>query len=93
MRRFLIDFCLILVFVMLGRELNNEADSMKFEEKIDEFNQKVQNKEVVDHPSYLHLNQIEENAAGKLGDSLSSVIYETVYHTMEVIAMIFDENE
>ena len=92
MRRFLIDLILIVIFVMLGRQLLNDADTVPIEKRIDEFNQKVERREIVDHSSNLHLNQTEENIAGKIGNVLSDVIYETVYGTMEMIAMIFDEN-
>ncbi len=92
MRRFLIDLILIVIFVMLGRQLLNDADTVPIEKRIDEFNQKVERREVINHSSNLHLNQTEENIAGKIGNVLSDVIYETVYGTMEMIAMIFDEN-
>lgn len=92
MRRFLIDLLLILIFVLLGRQLIRESEYYTIEEKIDAFNQKVERHEPLDHPSSLHLNQTQENIAGKLGNTLSGVIYETVSGTMEMIAMIFDEN-
>ncbi len=92
MRRFLIDLILIVIFVMLGRQLLDADDVLPIEKRIDEFNQKVESRQIVDHQSNLHLNQTEENFAGRIGNVLSDVIYETVYGTMEMIAMIFDEN-
>ncbi len=92
MRRFFIDLLLILIFVLVGRELIDESENYTIEDKLDAFNQKVERNEPLDHLSSLHLNQTEENMAGKLGNTLSDVIYETVYGTMEMIALIFDEN-
>ncbi len=91
MRRFLVDLVLILIFVLLGRELVKQSEQDTIEDKIEAFNQKIERNEPLDHPSLLHLNQTEENIAGQLGNTLSHVIYETAYGTMEMIAMIFDE--
>lgn len=92
MKRFLLDTVLVILFVMIGKQLLNESKVMTIEERIEQFNQQVENQEVIDHPSHLHLNQTEENTAGKLGETLGNMIYTTVYYTMETIALFFDEN-
>ena len=62
------------------------------DERIERFNQQVQQGEIVDHVSHVHLNQTQENAAGKLGEMLSEWIYQGMRFTMEMIALFFDEN-
>lgn len=92
MRRFMIDLCLIILFVFLGRELLKESESQTIDERIEAFNRQVEQREVLDHVSHLHLVQKEENAAGKLGEALGELITRTVAVTVETIALFFDEN-
>ena len=70
----------------------NEKVGMTIDERIERFNQQVVQGEIIDHTSYIHLNQTQENAAGKLGQWLSGWIEEGIGFTMEMIAMFFDEN-
>ena len=92
MKRFLLDFLLIMILVVIGRQLLKESTPLTIEERIEQFNQQVQQKEIISRESHIHLNQTEETIAGKIGEALGNVIYETVYYTMETIALFFDEN-
>ena len=70
----------------------DEQKGLSIDERIERFNQQVEQGEIVDHVSHVHLNQTQENAAGKLGETLSVWIYNGMRFTMEMIALFFDEN-
>lgn len=91
-RRFLVDLMIIGVFVFLGRELIDDTGVVAIEERIEQFNQQVERGEIIHRVSSMHLNQTEENMAGKLGETLSEWITLGVRYTMETIALFFDEN-
>ena len=91
-RRFLIDMTIIAIFVLLGRELLDQKTSMTIEDRIRRFDEQVDQGQIIDHESNIHLNQTEENIAGKFGELLSGWITEGVSYTMEMIALFFDEN-
>ena len=91
-RRFLIDLIIIAIFVLLGRELLNQKSALSIEERIDRFNEQVEQGQIIENVSNIHLNQTDENIAGKLGELLSGWITDGVSYTMEMIALFFDEN-
>ncbi len=83
---------IIVVFVLLGRELIDQKEPLSIDERIERFNQQVVQGEIIDVQSHIHLNQTQENAAGRLGETLSEWIYHGFSFTMEMIALFFDEN-
>lgn len=70
----------------------DQRDALTIDERIERFNQQVIQGEIIDVKSHIHLNQTQENAAGRLGETLSEWIYNGFSFTMETIALFFDEN-
>ena len=83
---------IICIFSLLGKELIDQRDALTIDERIERFNQQVIQGEIIDVKSHIHLNQTQENAAGRLGETLSEWIYHGFSFTMEMIALFFDEN-
>ncbi len=83
---------IICIFSLLGKELIDQRDALTIDERIERFNQQVIQGEIIDVKSHIHLNQTQENAAGRLGETLSEWIYNGFSFTMETIALFFDEN-
>ncbi|MBR5290405.1 MAG: hypothetical protein IKU28_05370 [Erysipelotrichaceae bacterium] len=83
---------IICIFALLGKELIDQRDALTIDERIERFNQQVIQGEIIDVKSHIHLNQTQENAAGRLGETLSEWIYNGFSFTMETIALFFDEN-
>ncbi len=93
MKRLVADVLLILIIVCLGKMVINDQDYSSIENKIKNFDQQVSNNRIIDKPdNIVRVNQIEENFAGQLGNSISDMIYTIVKESVNTISNIFVEN-
>lgn len=93
MKRFILDACFIFMIVSLGRNYIEDSAFESIDEKLERFNQQVENHEVLDavNPA-MPLNPIEENWAGKLGEHLSKAVIGIIDGSVRFITSVFSEN-
>lgn len=94
MKRFILDACFIFMIVSLGRNYIEDPTFESIDEKLERFNQQVENHEILDRVNPARpLNPIEENWAGKLGEHLSEAVIKMIDGSVRFITTIFDENK
>lgn len=93
MKRFVLDACFIFMIVSLGRNYIEDPAFETIDEKLERFNQQVENHEILDTVNSTRpLNTIEENWAGKLGEHLSHAIISVIDGSVRFITTVFSEN-
>lgn len=93
MKRFLVDAALILMIVMLGRAYLDAPSVESVEEKLARFNAQVEKGEIIETPQYHQpLNQIEENWAGRFGETVSGIVVDVIDGSVRFITSVFSEN-
>ena len=92
MKRLIADILLIVIIVALGRMIIVEDEYSSIDEKIASFDQQVANNKIIDPPNNIvRVNQVDENFAGELGNSISDLIYGVVRGSVDTISNIFVE--
>ncbi len=93
MKRFVFDALCILFIVLLGRTYLEDPAEESVEQKLARFNSQVENHEIIEVPAFHQpLNQIEENWAGKLGESTSKIIIQLIEGSVRFVTSVFSEN-
>ncbi len=93
MKRFLFDTLCILLIVIIGKSLTSPVEKQSLEQRMDSFNQQIQNEEVIIAPEqHLPLNQVNENFAGRLGSTISEGVVNIIDGSVRFISTIFSEN-
>ncbi len=94
MRRFLLDALCILLIVILGRTYLSEQEPETVNDKLERFNTQVENQEIIAVPdNTMPLNQIEENFAGQLGNSISTFFVEFIDGSVRLVTTVFSVND
>ena len=92
MKRLIADILLIVIIVALGKMIIVEDDYSSIDEKIASFDQQVANNRIIEPPkNIVRVNQVDENFAGDLGNSISDLIYDVVRGSVDTISNIFVE--
>ena len=91
MKRFILDILVILVIVSIVSVLSVDTEqSVGLDDKLANFEQQIENGVVYDSDKEIYLLQIEENSAGKLGNSLSVFIVSVVEEGMRLVKTIVE---
>lgn len=93
MKRFILDIFLILIVVSVGSTLNQQKPVSTIEQKMEEFNQQVQQQEIVGQnpQDRSAMYQIHENPAGRLGENVSDLVINMVEGSVRMIASAFGQ--
>lgn len=93
MKRFILDIFLILIVVSVGSTLNQQKPVSTIEQKMEEFNQQVQQQEIVGQnpQDRSTMYQIHENPAGRLGENVSDLVINMVEGSVRMIASAFGQ--
>ncbi len=93
MKRFFLDGLCILLVVLLGRSYVDEVKPESIDDKLVRFNTQVQNNEIIETPNNtMPLNQIEENFAGKLGNTMSNLFVQMIDGSVRLVTTVFSED-
>ena len=89
MKRLLLDILTIVLLVSIISTVTDQVSTPTFDEQIANFEQQIENG-VIYHPDKeVYLLQIEENYAGKLGNSLSSFVSKVINESVSIVKEIF----
>jgi len=93
LKRFLLDAFCILMITILAREYMEQIEPESIDEKLIRFNQQIENNEIIDvKQSKMPLNQIEENLAGRFGETVSEMVIGFIDGSLRLISAVFTES-
>ena len=91
MKRFVLDILVIVLIVSIVSVVSsNNEKTVALDEELAKFEQQIENGVVYNANNEVYLLQIEENSAGKLGNSLSAFVVSVVEEGVRLIKGIME---
>ena len=91
MKRFVLDILIILFIVSFVSVLSsNNEQTVVLDDELKKFEQQIENGVIYDANKEVYLLQIEENSAGKLGNSLSTFVVAVVEEGVRLVKGIME---